>query len=171
MTIFLHCLFCAAVEMTGEGKTVRRSDIRRQTLRSLPAGAVILNTVFAPPNEYKLPASMSFRAGLPVDMETNTSSSIEALSREISCHNAACTIEQWAFSTSLRCGRNDRGAAHRNCHFERGCLPIWSQKYIYSIETLSREISHTNGTRTSGGRFLHFVETLHRVSKSAEVGL
>ena len=45
MTIFLHCLFCAAAEMTGAGKTVRRSDIRRQTLRSLPAGAVILNAV------------------------------------------------------------------------------------------------------------------------------
>ena len=70
MTIFLHCLFCAAVEMTGAGKTVRRSDIRRQTLRRLPAGAVILNAVLAPPNEYKLPASMSFRAGLPVDMES-----------------------------------------------------------------------------------------------------
>ena len=110
MTIFLHCLFCAAAEMTGEWK--RPSEIktvRRETLRSLPAGPVILNTVFAPPHEYKLPDSMSFRAGLPVDMETNTSSSIEALSREISCHNAACTIEQWAFSTSLRCGRNDEG--------------------------------------------------------------
>ena len=70
MTIFLHCLFCAAVEMTGEGKTVRRSDIRRQTLRSLPAGDVILNAVFAPPNEYKLPASRSFRAGLHADMES-----------------------------------------------------------------------------------------------------
>ena len=73
MTIFLHCLFCAAVEMTGEwkdGQTVRRSDIRRQTLRSLPAGDVILNAAFAPPNEYKLPASMSFRAGLHADMES-----------------------------------------------------------------------------------------------------
>lgn len=61
--------------MTGEEKTVRHgdnqtSDIRRQTLRSLPAGDVILNTVFAPPNEYKLPASMSFRAGLHADMES-----------------------------------------------------------------------------------------------------
>ena len=70
MTIFLHCLFCAAVEMTVEGKTVRRSDIRRQTLWSLPAGPVILNAAFAPPHEYKLPASMSFRAGLHTDMET-----------------------------------------------------------------------------------------------------
>lgn len=86
--------------MTGEWK--RQSDMetdRRQMLRSLPAGDVILNAVFAPPNEYKLPASMSFRAELHVDMEANTSSSIEALSREISCHNAACTIEQWNFST------------------------------------------------------------------------
>ena len=70
-----------------------RSDIRLQTvrlqaLRSLPAGPVILNAVLAsPPNEYKLPAFMSFRAGLHVDMKPNTSSSIEALSREISCHN------------------------------------------------------------------------------------
>ena len=50
MTIFLHCLFCAAVEMTGEWK--RQSDMetdRRQTLRSLPAGAVILNAVLASP--------------------------------------------------------------------------------------------------------------------------
>lgn len=71
MTIFLHCLFCAAVEMAGEWK--RQSDMetdRRETLRSLPAGPVILNAVFAPPNEYKLPASMSFRAGLHVGMET-----------------------------------------------------------------------------------------------------
>ena len=46
MTIFLHCLFCAAVEMTGEWK--RQSDMetdRRQTQRSLPAGPVILNAV------------------------------------------------------------------------------------------------------------------------------
>lgn len=57
--------------MTGEWK--RQSEIktvRRETLRSLPAGAVILNAVLAPPNEYKLPASMSFRAGLPADMES-----------------------------------------------------------------------------------------------------
>ncbi len=95
MTIFLHCLFCAAAEMTVEWK--RQSDVRR-------CGAFLPGlsfwTVFAYPN--------------------------------------------------------DRGAVRRSCHFERGCLPIWSQKYIYSIETLSREISHTNGTRTSGGRFLHF---------------
>ena len=46
MTIFLHCLFCAAAEMTGEWK--RPSEIktvRRETLRSLPAGPVILNGV------------------------------------------------------------------------------------------------------------------------------
>ena len=92
MTIFLHCLFCAAVEMTGAGKTVRRSDIRRQTLRHLPAEPVILNAAFAYPN--------------------------------------------------------DRGAVRRSCHFERGRMPIWSQKYIYSIETLSREISHPNAART-----------------------
>ena len=49
MTIFLHCLFCVAVEMPGEEKTVRRSDIRRQTLRRLPAGPVILNAVLASP--------------------------------------------------------------------------------------------------------------------------
>ena len=84
MTLFLHCLFCAAVEITlgrfysattkwGKGGTQYQrglTDIRHQTLRSLPAGPVILNAVFAPPNEYKLPASMSFRAGLPVDMES-----------------------------------------------------------------------------------------------------
>ena len=39
-------------------------------------------------------------------------------------------------------------------------------------DTLSREISHPNAARTiRGRRFLHSVETLHRVSKSAEVGL
>ena len=71
MTIFLHCLFCAPVEMTVEWK--RQSDMetdRRQMLRHLPAGPVILNAVLAPPNEYKLPASMSFRAGLHADMES-----------------------------------------------------------------------------------------------------
>ena len=41
-----------------------------------------------------------------------------------------------------------------------------------SDDTLSREISHPNVACTiRGGRFLHSVETLHRVSKSAEVGL
>ena len=57
--------------MPGEWK--RQSDMetdRRQTLRSLPAGPVILNAVLAPPNEYKLPVSMSFRAGLHADMES-----------------------------------------------------------------------------------------------------
>ena len=57
--------------MAGEWK--RQSDMetdRRQMLRSLPAGPVILNAVFAPPNEYKLPDSMSFRAGLHADMES-----------------------------------------------------------------------------------------------------
>ena len=39
-------------------------------------------------------------------------------------------------------------------------------------DTLSREISRRNDARTiRGRRFLHSVETLHRVSKSAEVGL
>ena len=41
-----------------------------------------------------------------------------------------------------------------------------------SDDTLSREISRSNVARTiRGRRFLHSVETLHRVSKSAEVGL
>jgi hypothetical protein len=85
--------------MTVEGKGSQ--PVRHQTSDAAKpsCGVVILNAVFAPPNEYKLPASMSFRAELHVDMEANTSSSIEALSREISCHNAACTIEQWNFST------------------------------------------------------------------------
>ena len=39
-------------------------------------------------------------------------------------------------------------------------------------DTLSREISLLHASCTIGGsRFLHSVETLHRVSKSAEVGL
>ena len=72
-----------------------RSDIRLQTPRSLPAEPVILNAVLAsPPNEYKLPAFMSFRAGLHVDMKPNAIVPIETLSREISCHNVARTIEQ-----------------------------------------------------------------------------
>ena len=41
-----------------------------------------------------------------------------------------------------------------------------------SDDTLSLKISCRNAARTiRGGRFLHSVETLHRVSKSAEVGL
>ena len=41
-----------------------------------------------------------------------------------------------------------------------------------SHDTLSREISCRNAARTiRGRRFLHSVETLHRVSKSAEGGL
>ena len=44
-------------------------------------------------------------------------------------------------------------------------------KVLYSIDTLSREISYRHGGYYSGVRFLHSVETLHRVSKSAEVGL
>ena len=41
-----------------------------------------------------------------------------------------------------------------------------------SDDTLSLEISRPNVARTiRGRRFLHSVETLHRVSKSAEVGL
>ena len=41
-----------------------------------------------------------------------------------------------------------------------------------SDDTLSLKISCRNAARTMrGGRFLHSVETLHRVSKSAEVGL
>jgi hypothetical protein len=27
------------------------------------------------------------------------------------------------------------------CHFERGCMPLWRQKFSRLIETLSREIS------------------------------
>ena len=45
-------------------------------------------------------------------------------------------------------------------------------KVFGSIETLSPEISrHSVACLILGVRFLHSVETLHRVSKSAEVGL
>ena len=40
--------------------------------------------------------------------------SIETQSREISGRNASYTIEAWDFSTSLRCGRNDRKVPIKN---------------------------------------------------------
>ena len=49
----------------------------------------------------------SSRAGRRGDKEKMCFSSIETLSREISHHSAARTIEGWDFTTSLRCGRND----------------------------------------------------------------
>ena len=53
-----------------------------------------------------------------------------------------------------------------------GDVPVWGVDANRSDDTLSREISCRNAARTiRGGRFLHSVETLHRVSKSAEVGL
>ena len=57
-------------------------------------------------------------------------------------------------------------------HLERGCVSVWETDGNRSDDTLSREISLRNAARTiRGRRFLHSVETLHRVSKSAEVGL
>ena len=54
-------------------------------------------------------------------------------------------------------------------------LVIWSGARAGmrgSMGTLSREISCLHASCTMGERrFLHSVETLHRVSKSAEVGL
>ena len=60
----------------------------------------------------------------------------------------------------------------RHRHLERGCVPLWETDRNRSDDALSREISSPNASCTIGGRrFLHSVETLHRVSKSAEVGL
>ena len=51
-------------------------------------------------------------------------------------------------------------------------LPLQWVDANRSDDTLSLKISCRNAARTMrGGRFLHSVETLHRVSKSAEVGL
>ena len=54
-------------------------------------------------------------------------------------------------------------------------LVIWSGAWAGmqgSRGTLSREIFGLHASCTIGGsRFLHSVETLHRVSKSVEVGL
>ena len=50
-------------------------------------------------------------------------------------------------------------------------LPLQGVDANRSDDTLSLKISCLNAARTMrGGRFLHSVETLHRVSKSAEVG-
>ncbi len=56
------------------------------------------------PNDSLHPASTSFRAMLHVVMDDNAFCSIEALSREISCHHAACAIRAWDFSTLWRSG-------------------------------------------------------------------
>ena len=45
---------------------------------------------------------LSFRAMLHVVMDDHAFCSIEALSREISCHHAACAIRAWDFSTLWR---------------------------------------------------------------------
>ena len=54
------------------------------------------------PNDSLHPASTSFRAMLHVVMDDNAFCSIEALSREISCHHVACAIRAWDFSTLWR---------------------------------------------------------------------
>ena len=54
------------------------------------------------PNDSLHPASTSFRAMLHIVMDDNAFCSIEALSREISCHHAACAIRAWDFSTLWR---------------------------------------------------------------------
>ena len=54
------------------------------------------------PNDSLHPASTSFRAMLLVVMDDHAFCSIEALSREISCHHAACAIRAWDFSTLWR---------------------------------------------------------------------
>ena len=61
----------------------------------------------------------SSRAGRRGDKEKMCFSSIETLSREISRHSAARTIEGWDFSTSLRCGRNDDKGGSPYSHFRR----------------------------------------------------
>ena len=55
----------------------------------------------------------SSRAGRRGDVKEMCFSAIETLSREISRHSAARTIEDWDFSTSLRCGRNDDKGGRR----------------------------------------------------------
>ena len=54
------------------------------------------------PNDSLHPASTSFRAMLHIVMDDNAFCSIEALSRKISCHHAACAIRAWDFSTLWR---------------------------------------------------------------------
>ena len=54
------------------------------------------------PNDITFYTSTSFRAILHVVMDDNAFCSIEALSREISCHHAACAIRAWDFSTLWR---------------------------------------------------------------------
>ena len=67
-------------------------------------------------------------------------------------------------------GVSNGARCHR--HLERSRMPLWETDRNRSRDALSREISYRNAARTMrGGRFLHSVETLHRVSKSAEVGL
>ena len=107
------------------------------------------------PNDSLHPASTSFRAMLHIVMDDNAFCSIEALSREISCHHAACAIRAWDFSTLWRscigppsqpklasslpnkrlsycrltgCGRNDSEVEWQLCHF---C--IFSQPPGFSV--------------------------------------
>ena len=54
------------------------------------------------PNDITFSTSTSFRAMLHVVMDDDAFCSIEALSREISCHHAACAIRAWDFSTLWR---------------------------------------------------------------------
>ena len=54
------------------------------------------------PNDITFSTSTSFRAMLHVVMDDDAFCSIEALSREISCHHDACAIRAWDFSTLWR---------------------------------------------------------------------
>ena len=65
---------------------------------------------------------------LHVAMDDNAFCSIEALSREISCHHAACDIRTWDFSTPLRCGRNDSEVEWQRCHFYIFSQPLFIEK-------------------------------------------
>ena len=65
---------------------------------------------------------------LLVVMDDHAFCSIEALSREISCHHAAYAIRAWDFSTPLHCGRNDSEVEWQRCHFYIFSQPLFIEK-------------------------------------------
>ena len=131
-----------------------------------------------------LPALLSFRAGLHIGMRVKVLSSIDTLSREISHRHGEyhsgvgflhfAPVEMTGAAGCVQAFEEEiewRRCSPLCCHFERGCMSVMAANVLSSIDTLSREISRRHGEYHSGVGFLHSVETLHRVSKSAEVGL
>ena len=94
-----------------------------------------------------LPAATVISSGVACRYGADGKRSHDALSREISRRNAACTIRGGDFSTPLRCGRNDDRGVRQHRHLERRIY----EKIVSRCFILPPEQGEVRRSRKGGG--------------------